>query len=432
MNPQAEELNSIIREKNSVVFELLSERGKEIYFPKKGILAQSAEAAKAGINATIGTAVEDDGSPMRLESIASKVNLKPEKIFLYAPSYGRPDIRAEWKKMIYKKNPSMSGVEISLPVVTNALTHGISMAGYMFCDATDEVIVPDLFWENYTLTLTNAYGSKLKPYKLFKNDGLDLISFEQTLNEGAVGKRIVLLNFPNNPAGYTPTQVEQDEMVKIIKASAEKGNKIVLLIDDAYFGLGYEAGIASESIFSALCAGHENVLAVKIDGPTKEDYVWGFRVGFITYGIKGGDAALYGALESKTAGAIRGNISNAANISQSLLLEAYTHPDYENQKAAKYDIMKRRYDEVKRVLQNEAYKPYFKALPYNSGYFMCIELADGLDGEKTRKLLIEKYSIGVIAFDKLLRIAFSAVAESKIHPLFEGIYEACKELMSPS
>ena len=428
MNPQAEELNIVIREKSSVVFDLLSQRGKEIYFPKKGILAQSAEAAKAGINATIGTAVEDDGSPMRLESIASKVNLKPEKIFLYAPSYGRPDIRAEWKKMIYKKNPSLAGAEISLPVVTNALTHGISMAGYMFCDATDQVIVPDLFWENYTLTLTNAYGSQLKPYKLFKDNGLDLASFEQTLNEGAVGKRIVLLNFPNNPAGYTPTQVEQDEMVKIIKASAEIGNKIVLLIDDAYFGLGYEAGIAAESIFSAACTLHENVLAVKIDGPTKEDYVWGFRVGFITYGIKGGDAALYGALESKTAGAIRGNISNAANISQSLLLEAYTHPDYENQKAEKYAIMKRRYDEVKRVLQNEAYEPYFKALPYNSGYFMCIELAEGLDGEKTRKLLIEKYSIGVIAFDNLLRIAFSAVAESKIQPLFEGIYEACREL----
>ena len=428
MNPQAGELNIVIQEKSSVVFDLLSQRGKEIYFPKKGILAQSAEAAKAGINATIGTAVEDDGSPMRLESIASKVNLKPEKIFLYAPSYGRPDIRAEWKKMIYKKNPSLAGAEISLPVVTNALTHGISMAGYMFCDPTNQVIVPDLFWENYTLTLTNAYGSQLKPYKLFKDNGLDLVSFEQTLNEGAVGKRIVLLNFPNNPAGYTPTQVEQDEMVKIIKASAEKGNKIVLLIDDAYFGLGYEAGIATESIFSAACTLHENVLAVKIDGPTKEDYVWGFRVGFITYGIKGGDATLYSALESKTAGAIRGNISNAANISQSLLLEAYTHPDYENQKAAKYEIMKRRYDEVKRVLQNEAYKPYFKALPYNSGYFMCIELAEGLDGEKTRKLLIEKYSIGVIAFDNLLRIAFSAVAESKIQPLFEGIYEACREL----
>jgi hypothetical protein len=36
--------------------------------------------------------------------------------------------------------------------------------------------------------------------------------------------------------------------------------------------------------------------------------------------------------------------------------------------------------------------------------------------------------IGVIVFDNLLRIAFSAVAESKIQPLFEGIYEACREL----
>jgi len=428
MNPQAEELNKIIQGKSSVVFELLSERGKEIYFPKKGILAQSAEASKARINATIGTAVEDDGSPMRLEAIASKVSLKPSQIFPYAPSYGRPDIRATWKKMIYKKNPSLGNTEISLPVVTNALTHGISMAGYMFCDPTDQVIVPDLFWENYTLTLTNAYGSPLVKYKLFKSDGLDLSSFETTLNEGKIGKRVVLLNFPNNPAGYTPTQAEQDAMVKIIKASAEKGNKIVLLIDDAYFGLGYEEGIAAESIFSDLSQLHENILAVKIDGPTKEDYVWGFRVGFVTYGIKGGDAELYGALESKTAGAIRGNISNAANISQSLLMEAYSSPDYEAQKAAKYKIMKERYDTVKKVLKEEKYKAYFTALPFNSGYFMCIKLAEGLDGEKMRKLLIEKYSIGVICFDNLLRIAFSAVAARDVEELFEGIYSACKEL----
>ncbi|MDR2911212.1 MAG: aminotransferase class I/II-fold pyridoxal phosphate-dependent enzyme [Bacteroidales bacterium] len=428
MNPQAEELNLIIREKSSAVFEMLSQRGKAIYFPKKGILAQSAEAGKAGINATIGMAVEDNGSPMRLESIASRVDLKPEKIFLYAPSFGRPEIRAEWKKMIYKKNPSIGNAEISLPIVTNALTHGISMAGYMFCDPADQVIVPDLFWENYTLTFTNAYGSPLKPYKLFKNDGLDLAAFETALEEGVTGKKIVLLNFPNNPAGYTPTQTEQKSLVRILKASAEKGNKIVVLIDDAYFGLCYEDGIARESIFSSLCSAHENILAVKLDGPTKEDYVWGFRVGFITYGIKGGDAAIYGALESKTAGAIRGNISNAANISQSLLLEAYSHPEYETQKTAKYEIMKSRYCEVKQVLKNETYESYFKALPFNSGYFMCIELAEGLDGEKIRKLLIEKYSIGVIAFDNLLRIAFSGVAKSNIKPLFEGIYEACKEM----
>ncbi len=427
MNAQAEELNNIILAKSSVVFELLSERGKEIFFPKKGILGQTAEAKATKINATIGTAVEDDGSPMRFESIASKVDLNPGQFFPYAPSYGRPDIREKWKSMIYEKNPSLANVEISLPVVTNALTHGISMAGYMFCNPGDQVIVPDLFWGNYTLTLTHPYGSPLVKYNLFKNGQLDLEDFENKLNEGGIGKKIMLLNFPNNPAGYTPTQTEQDAMVKIIKSAAEKGNKIVLFTDDAYFGLVYEKGIATESIFAKLADLHENVLALKIDGPTKEDYVWGFRVGFMTYGIKGGDAELYGALESKTAGAIRGNISNAANISQSLLLEAFKSPDYSEQKAAKYQILKQRYDAVKETLKEEKYKTYFTALPYNSGYFMCVKLADGIDAEKLRKILIEKYSIGVISLGNLLRIAFSAVAAGDIKELFEGIYLACKE-----
>jgi hypothetical protein len=35
-----------------------------------------------------------------------------------------------------------------------------------------------------------------------------------------------------------------------------------------------------------LCDAHPNILAVKLDGPTKEDYVWGFRVGFLTFGIR--------------------------------------------------------------------------------------------------------------------------------------------------
>jgi aspartate/methionine/tyrosine aminotransferase len=428
MNPQAEELNKIILEKSSVVFELLSKRGKEIFFPKKGILGQTAEARGTKINATIGAAIEDDGTPMRLEAIASKINMDPSLVFPYAPSFGRPDIRAKWKSMIYEKNPSLANVELSLPVVTNALTHGISMAGYMFLDEEDEVIVPNLFWGNYNLTLANAYGAVIEKFNLFKNGSFDLEAFETKLNEGGIGKKVLILNFPNNPSGYTPTEKEQDAIVEIIKVSADKGNKIVAITDDAYFGLGYEEGIAQESIFTPLCQLHENVLAVKVDGATKEDYVWGFRVGFVTYGTKGGDADLYSALEAKTAGAIRGNISNAANISQSLLFEAFSSPEYGAQKKAKYDIMKKRYDAVKSALKKEKYSEYFTAIPYNSGYFMCVQLADGLNGDKIRKLLIEKYGIGLIALGDVLRVAYSAVAAKDMEEMFEGIYRACKEI----
>ena len=70
MNPQAEELNQAIKDCNESVLDLLSEKGKSIFFPKKGILAQTAEAKGKDINATIGIALEEDGSPMRLKFIA--------------------------------------------------------------------------------------------------------------------------------------------------------------------------------------------------------------------------------------------------------------------------------------------------------------------------------------------------------------------------
>jgi len=427
MNPQAEELNKVIREKNPVVYEMLSERGKNIFFPKKGILGQTADAKGTRINATIGAAVEDNGSPMRLASLESKINLDPSLVFPYAPSFGRPDIRAKWKSMIYEKNPRLGDQVLSLPIVTNALTHGVSMAGYMFVDEGDKVIVPSLFWGNYNLILCNAYGAELQKYNLFKGAKLDLDAFKASLEEGGIGKKLVILNFPNNPTGYSPTVEEAAAMAAIIKESAEKGNKIVVFCDDAYFGLVYEDGIETESIFAYVSNLHENVLAVKIDGPTKEDYVWGFRVGFITYGIKGGEADFYSAMESKTAGAVRGNISNSANISQSLLLSAFEDPGYAAQKADKYTVLKVRYDAVKEALNEEKYQKYFTALPYNSGYFMCVQLAEGLDGELIRKILIEKYSIGIINLNNVIRVAFSAMAASDAKELFEGIYNACAD-----
>jgi hypothetical protein len=73
----------------------------------------------------------------------------------------------------------------------------------------------------------------------------------------------------------------------------------------------------------------------------------GFSCGIYDIRLKGGDAELYSALEAKTAGAIRGNISNAANISQSLMYAAYNSAEYGLQKRAKHRIMQQRYEAVK-------------------------------------------------------------------------------------
>ena len=95
-----------------------------MYFPYGGILGQGAEAKKCAINATIGMAFEEDGSPLVMDCFAKNLNLD-RKAFLYAGSFGLPALRETWRDFQIRKNPSLKGKSFSLPVVTNALTHGL-------------------------------------------------------------------------------------------------------------------------------------------------------------------------------------------------------------------------------------------------------------------------------------------------------------------
>ncbi|MBN1577731.1 MAG: aminotransferase class I/II-fold pyridoxal phosphate-dependent enzyme [Chitinispirillaceae bacterium] len=427
-NPQALSLNRTIQSANPAVYELLSRRGKAIYFPKLGILSQSAEAVGKTINATIGTALEDTGAPMVLGSLASLVNLKRTDGFSYAPSSGRPEIRSSWKRMMLTKNPSLQGKTFSLPVVTSALTHGLSMAGYLFIEERDSIISPDYYWENYDLVFGNAHGGRIDTFPTFtENLRFNVGALHDKLLRAPAGKKAVILNFPNNPTGYTVTESEAYGVRAALVEAAEAGNSIAVLIDDSYFGLVYEQGVLRESMFALLADAHERILAVKLDGPTKEDYVWGFRVGFVTFAIKNGTAELYNALGAKLAGAIRGNISNASNISQSLLLQAYAGTSYDAEKEEKYRTLERRYRKIREVIAaHPEYGNYFHPLPFNSGYFMCIRIVSG-KAEAIRRTLLDKYSTGTISQNDVLRLAFSSTPLAMIETLFENCYHAAKE-----
>ena len=69
MNPLAQELNDQLTQHSPHVLEMLSDLGKNLFFPK-GILTQSAEAKEKAhkYNATIGIATEN-GGPMFLQCI---------------------------------------------------------------------------------------------------------------------------------------------------------------------------------------------------------------------------------------------------------------------------------------------------------------------------------------------------------------------------
>lgn len=413
----------------SVAADLLSDFGKRVYFPK-GIVAQAAEAKKKAkrLSATVGMATQD-GVPLYLKSIYSDfTGNQPGEIFPYAPTPGDLNLRTRWKKEMIKKNPDLEGKSTSVPLVTSGLTHGIFIAAELFLDKGDTIIMPDMFWGNYRLIFEERREANMVEFPFFdENDGINLDALEQAIEAVPGEKAALILNFPNNPTGYSPTEEEADAIVKLLKASAEKGKKLLVITDDAYFGLFYEKGTCTQSLFAQLADAHENILAVKVDGATKEELVWGFRVGFITYAAKGLTETHYEALTQKTMGAIRSSVSNCSRPAQTLLLKALDSGTYQEEKKAASEILQKRYEKVKEVLAKYSDNKNLVPLPFNSGYFMTFTCRGS--AEDLRLYLLNNYEIGTISIKgEYLRIAFSSVNIEQLEELYEVLYKAAGEL----
>ena len=429
MNQLAEELNVILS--NSVAGRLLSEMGRRMYFPK-GILTQSAEATEKAhlYNATVGMAYEL-GEPMMLDALREAIpSLTPAEAVAYAPTGGVMALRREWKESLMRKNPSLAGKTFSMPVVVPGLTAAVSYLTDLFVEPGDTVVVPDLHWPNYRLIIEERKTAAGLTFPIFSNGGYNVAGLEAQLREAGSrrGKAICILNFPNNPTGYSLTLKEADTIVTMLILIAKEGTDLLVIADDAYFGLQYEDNLLRESIFARLVDAHENILAVKADGPTKEDYVWGFRVGFVSFGGKGLDERQQDALVKKLMGITRSSVSSSSGLAQHLLLKALKYPGYEDQKTRYRKILEGRYKAMKTYLASHKLPGSIVPLPFNSGYFMSFECV-GISAEKLRLELLDKLGIGTISMqDKYLRVAFSSVEEEHVAPLLDAIASTAQSL----
>lgn len=430
MSELAKKINDDLLKCNPNVYELLSNFAKKLYYPK-GILSQSEEASKKAIrfNATIGIATEKN-VPIHYEHIQKTLEgYSPEDIYPYAPTSGKYELREAWKQKLLKDNPSLRNKHFGMPIVTNALTHGLSIVADLFVDENDTIILPDKYWGNYHSIFHVRRGGHLKTFELFdENKKFNVVGFRECLMEQTdVGKAIVLLNFPNNPTGYTPHEDEVQGIIAAILDTAVAGINLAVILDDAYFGLFYEDSF-KESLFGRLAGLHPRVLPIKVDGATKENYVWGLRVGFITFASD--STEILDVLEQKTKGLIRGTISSGSHLSQTIILHSLQSSAYEVEKQEKYELMKQRAMKVKEILDKEKFEKVWTYYPFNSGYFMCLKLVQ-VDAEKLRLHLLNEYGVGTIAINSNdLRIAFSSVEEEDLEELFELIYRGINDLLT--
>ena len=427
LNPLAIELNKQIQNAAPVVFALLSKLGKRIYLPR-GILSQTAEAnAKAyRFNATRAIALEDRDMMHLAVSRQFVPALSLESIYGYAPVLGQPELRDAWKTHLVKENPSLSETALGLPIVTSGMTHGFSLLAELFADSADTLVLPDKIWGNYRLIFQTKAAVNLQTYPFFNAaKGFNTHGFRETLTNATGEKLLILLNFPHNPTGYAITATEAQHIVDAIVARADAGCSILVMIDDAYAGLWYDASVMRESLFGLLVGCHPNVVPVKIDGATKEEYAWGLRVGFMSFGL---GAAAMQPLEQKLSGLIRANTSGASQVSQTLILEAMRTSSHAEQKRRNYEILKARALKTKAIASDARYAKLWEVYPSHAGYFMCLNLKSA-NAEIVRQQLLEEHGIGTIALSETeLRVAYSCLEESDIETVFEEIARVIERL----
>lgn len=428
------------------IFDLLSPLGKRIVLPQ-GIFYWSGRAKKeAKINATIGTAMgyenefldpadfTGDGSAFvtfHLPALRRCFSgLGSEEIFPYAPIAGIPELRDAWRDWINFK--AGKTLPLTRPIIGPGITGTLHLALRLFVGEGGSVVSPDRFWGNYNNIVQRNIGARFTTFPFYDGTGFNLTGLRSTLEHELQDNpsAVLLLNFPNNPTGYSPTGRELAEIPRIIHEVLEKYDKwIVVLTDDAYEGFSYEPDVPGRSVFYDLAGTHPKLLAVKLDGISKELLFYGARIAAMTFALHPSimEPSVEAELENKVSGIIRSTVSNSPRPLQHMVLKVLKDRDrLLRDRARVIEVLRNRYaltsKELRRLDGTRA-----RVLPFNSGFFCFADLVGIKPAEIAEKLLRE-YKTGIIPIDTPgnggIRIAFCSTPEGQIPILVENIRKA--------
>lgn len=414
----ADRLNADLEAHAPALHASLSRLGRRAYFPQ-GIPAQSAEARGTRYNATIGQVTDGRGAPLPLPVLAEAMSqLDPRMSHLYSPPSGHKSLRQAWAAR-QRRLSGGSTAPTTLPFVALGLSQALNFAAELFLDEDVPVLVPSPRWGNYDQMFGVRRGARLVPYALFEGMDLSVEGLDRALS-GLQGPAMLVLNFPHNPSGMSPTAAQARAIVQRVLAHP---GPLVVLVDDAYAGMMWADGLPERSLFWDLAEAHdpERHVIARCDGVTKELLFFPGRVGFLTFAMDP-DSPAAAALESKLGGLARSSNGSPPGPSQAAVLRALEATDLEAQIEASHQVLRARHEKLSQALashRSEALRPY----PFNSGVFAIVGLADGVDAEQARRALIDEQSVGVIRVGALnaLRLAYCSVAEEDIDGLVERL-----------
>ncbi|HEX9943794.1 MAG TPA: aminotransferase class I/II-fold pyridoxal phosphate-dependent enzyme [Thermoanaerobaculia bacterium] len=408
----AAEVNASLERDAPALFRALSPLGRRISFPVVQVAdGRGGVVRPPGLVAAFGGLSEQDLNQALLDS----------------PIEGLPEVRRRWREWQRRSVPA--GAPSSLPLVTSGLSHGLSLLADLFGGEGRAVAIPQPFWGNYRQAFATRTGAKVLTAPAYVDGWYNPRAISDALAGVPAGEpAVALLNLPSNPGGYTPDREERRATVQALLEEAER-RPLVVVCDDAYAGLVYEPDIPRESLFWDLAGAHPNLVAVKVDGATKEFSFFGGRVGFLTFAVEP-DSEAARSLESKVKMLVRSTVGSPVAASQVILLQALRQEGIEREVEAVRLLLEGRYRALKGALAGVD-PGLVTALPFNSGCFALVELPEGLglDSETVRKHLLAHHDTGLISIaPRYLRIAHCSVDAGALPELVRRLESGIAEL----
>jgi aspartate/methionine/tyrosine aminotransferase len=424
MHDLLERANGQLRAAEPALFAALSPLGRRALYPPD-IPFQAAQAKNKTFNGTIGQITDGKGGAVPLATMSAALSgLSPgerHRALLYSPIEGFADVRKLWQS--WQRRGVADDVPATLPLVVDGLTHGLALAAELFAGEGRVVAVPTPYWGNYDQIFGLRLGARVVAAPAYHDGQYDPRAIARALDGAGLApgeSAVAILNVPSNPGGYSPTAAERADLVASLLAVAAE-RPFVVICDDAYSGLVFEPDIPRLSPFWDLAGRHRNLIALKVDGTTKELSYFGGRVGFLTFGVAA-DSPAVEVLESKVKCLVRAGVGSPVSTGQVLAVQALTAPDLDAQVAVVHELLGRRFRALAaafRALDRDLLRP----LPMNSGCFGLAELGPkarerGVTAEAIRQHLLEHEDTGVVAIgDDFVRVAFCSVDEAALPEL---------------
>lgn len=375
--------------------------------------AQAKFGKENVINAVLGTLADDEGNIIALDSFYKRLETMDRGLIAsYAPIEGEKAFRETVLDLLFEENRPAAYMEVvSTPGGTGAIRNGI----FSYADIGDPVICHDYFWQPYQ-KMCIEFDRDFRTYNFFTKDfKFDLASYKACQDEALKDhdRMVSIINSPgNNPTGYSLSDEEWDEVIKISKEAVEKGKKITLIIDVAYIEF---AGDGEQKKFFKKFEGlPENLMVLVAFSMSKAYTAYGLRSGAVV-GISSSKEEIEDFKDAMATSA-RCNWSNGVHAPQQILVDLAKEEnkgEYDKELLSLKAMLKERAD----VFVKEAADHKINIIPYFGGFFAFVPSARAF--EITEKL--EKENIFTIPSAKGIRIALCATNKKDVVKLVERL-----------